>query len=152
MKKTIIWVILALISGAILGKLTFDKYEKIDSTNVISYNKNLYSLSLGAYKSLDDMQKKIKDFDRYVYIKYEDNYKAYIAFSKTEDNINKLKKIYNKKNIKTSIDKVEIDNEEFIQNLNEYEKLLDVTDDENSLLIIENQILACYDEVVVKDE
>lgn len=152
MKKTIIWVILALISGAILGKLTFDKYEKIDSTNVISYNKNLYGLSLGEYKSLDDMQKKIKDFDRYVYIKYEDYYKAYIAFSKTEDNINKLKKIYDKKNIKTSIDKVEIDNEEFIQNLNEYEKLLDVTDDENSLLIIENQILACYDEVVVKDE
>ena len=94
----------------------------------------------------------IKDFDRYVYIKYEDNYKAYIAFSKTEDNINKLKKIYDKKNTKTTIDKVEIDNEEFIQKLNEYEKLLDVTDDENSLIIIENQILACYDEVVVKDE
>lgn len=152
MKKMFFWIFLALISGAILGKLTFDKYEKIDSSNVISYNKKLYGLLLGEFKTLDDMQNKIKDFDRYVYIKYNDKYKAYISFSKTEKNINKLKKIYDKKNTKVLVDKLEIDNEEFIQNLNEYEKLLDVTDDENSLLIIENQLLACYDEVVVKDE
>ena len=39
----------------------------------------------------------------------------------------------------------------FIQNLNEYEKLLSATDDEASLLIIERQILSCYESVVQND-
>ena len=42
----------------------------------------------------------------------------------------------------------EEDNE---QNLNEYEKLLSATDDEASLLIIERQILSCYESVVQND-
>ena len=49
------------------------------------------------------------------------------------------------------IKKVKIDNDEFIQNLNEYEKLLSATDDEASLLIIERQILSCYESVVQND-
>ena len=64
---------------------------------------------------------------------------------------NKLKKIYDAKKIKTTIAKVKIDNDEFIQNLNEYEKLLSATDDEASLLIIERQILSCYESVVQND-
>ena len=63
----------------------------------------------------------------------------------------KLKKIYDAKKIKTTIAKVKIDNDEFIQNLNEYEKLLSATDDEASLLIIERQILSCYESVVQND-
>ena len=43
-------------------------------------------------------------------------------------------------------------NEEFIENLNEYEKLLKATDDYKSLLIIENQILSCYMNLVVDNE
>lgn len=152
MKKTLLWIILALISGAILGKLTFDKYEKVDTKNVISYNRNLYALCIGEFNTLDEMNKKFNYLERYVYIKYEDSYKAYIAFSKTEENIDKLSKIYKNKNLNVKKEKVEIDSDEFIQNLNEYEKLLSVTDDEKSLLIIENQILSCYDSVVVKDE
>ena len=50
-----------------------------------------------------------------------------------------------------TITKVKIDNDEFIQNLNEYEKLLSATDDEASLLIIERQILSCYESVVQND-
>ena len=44
MKKTIIWVLFALLSGALLGKITFDRYEKIDTKNVITayiYYKNI---------------------------------------------------------------------------------------------------------------
>ena len=44
------------------------------------------------------------------------------------------------------------ENEEFIENLNEYEKLLKATDDYKSLLIIENQILSCYMNLVVDNE
>ena len=146
MKKTIIWVLFALLSGALLGKITFDRYEKIDS-----YNNYVYMLKYGSYKTVDDMTNKITNIDRYVYITDENKTTAYISISKTKENLNKIKKIYDAKKIKTTIAKVKIDNDEFIQNLNEYEKLLSATDDEASLLIIERQILSCYESVVQND-
>ena len=59
MKKTIIWVLFALLSGALLGKITFDRYEKIDTKNVISYNNYVYMLKYGSYKTVDDMTSNI---------------------------------------------------------------------------------------------
>lgn len=151
MKKTIIWVLFALLSGALLGKITFDRYEKIDTKNVISYNNYVYMLKYGSYKTVDDMLGKITDIDRYIYITDENKTTAYISIAKTKENLGKIKKIYDAKKIKTTISKVKIDNDEFIQNLNEYEKLLSATDDSSSLLIIERQILSCYESVVQND-
>ena len=152
MKKTIIWILIAIVSGALLGKFTFDKYENIDTLNVISYDNSVYMLEYGTYKTLDEMTNSIIDIDRYIYIEEDNKVTAYIGIAKTKDSISKIKKIYDDKNIKLNIEKVKIDNDEFIQNLNEYEKLLVATEDEKSLLIIENQILSCYESVVVNNE
>ncbi len=152
MKKTFIWIILALISGALLGKVTFDFYENVDTQNVISYDNYVYLLRYGKYDTFDDMKDKVTDIDRYIYIEKNGKVTAYVAISKTKENINKIKKIYDNKNIKLDIVKEQINNEEFIQNINEYEKLLSATEDEKSLLIIEKQILSCYESVVVTGE
>jgi Na+-translocating ferredoxin:NAD+ oxidoreductase RnfG subunit len=105
MKKTIIWVLFALLSGALLGKITFDRYEKIDTKNVISYNNYVYMLKYGSYKTVDDMTNKITNIDRYVYITDENKTTAYISISKTKENLNKLKKIYDAKKINPCIKK-----------------------------------------------
>ena len=152
MKKTIIWILIAIVSGALLGKFTFDKYENIDTLNVISYDNSVYMLEYGAYETLDEMTNSIIDIDRYIYIEEDNKVTAYIGIAKTNESITKIKNIYDEKNIDTSIVKIKIDNDEFIQNLNEYEKLLEVAEDEKSLLIIENQILSCYESVVVNNE
>lgn len=152
MKKTFIWIILALASGALLGKFVFDRYEKIDTKSVISYDNYVYMLKYGSYDSLDDMSNKVTSVDRYVYIEKDGKVNAYIGISKTKDNANKIKTIYDNKNIKLTLEKIQIENEEFIQNLNEYEKLLEVAEDEKSLLIIEKQILSCYEDLVVNNE
>ena len=152
MKKTLIWIILALTSGALLGKFVFDRYEKLDTKSVISYDNYVYMLKYGNYDSLDDMSNKITNIDRYVYIEKDGKVNAYIGISKSKDNANKIKKVYDNKNINLKIEKVQIENEEFIQNINEYEKLLEVAEDEKSLLIIEKQILSCYEDLVVNNE
>lgn len=152
MKKTFIWVLIALLSGALLGKFTFDRYKNIDTMNVISYDKEIYMLKYGTYDSLDDMSNKITNVDRYIYIEKDNKVTAYVGIAKNLENANKIKDIYSAKNIKVTVVKETIDNEEFIQNLNEYEKLLEASDDEKSLLIIEKQILSCYEEVVVNDK
>ena len=152
MKKTIIGIIIAILAGVLLAKLTFDKYEKVDTKNVISYDDEVYMLKVGSYDSVDEMQRSALDFERYIYIEKEGKVTVYIGIAKTRENIEKIKKIYDDKNVKTTVETVTINNDEFIQNLNEYEKLLDVTEDANSLLIIENQILSCYEDIMVNYE
>lgn len=152
MKKTIIGIIIAILAGVLLAKLTFDKYEKVDTKNVISYDDEVYMLKVGSYDSVDEMQRSALDFERYIYIEKEGKVTVYIGIAKTRENMEKIKNVYDDKNVKTTIENVTINNDEFIQNLNEYEKLLDVTEDANSLLIIENQILSCYEDIMVNYE
>lgn len=152
MKKTIFWIFLALVSGSLLGKFTFDTYENIEVRNVININDKVYMLKYGTYENVEQMIEEIIDIDRYIYIEEENKVTAYIGISTTKENINKIKSIYDKKGIITSIEKLTISNDEFIQNLNEYEKLLSATEDESSLLIIQKQILSCYEELVANNE
>lgn len=152
MKRTLLWVFIALASGALLGKLTFDRYDNLNIKQVANLDEKVYMLKYGSYSSEDDMSNKLKDIDRYIYIEEDGNYSVYLAITKTLDNANKILNLYTLKNIKLEIEKLSIDNEEFISNLNEYEKLLSATEDEKSLLIIQRQILACYTSLVVEDE
>ena len=151
MKKTFVWIFIALLSGSFLGKLTFDKYKKVDTINVIN-NTNVYALRYGKYANLDEMQDDVSKVDRYIYVESKEDISAYVALALTKDSINKIKKVYKDKNINLTVSKINIENEEFIGNLNEYEKLLKATDDSKSLLIIENQILSCYMSLVVDNE
>ncbi|MCI5732697.1 MAG: hypothetical protein MR296_01455 [Tenericutes bacterium] len=152
MKKTIIWIMFAILSGAVLGKVTFDKYSSLKVDEVISYNTNTYMLKYKTYSSKKKMEEDVKKIDRYIYIKEGNDITVYLAITTSKDNIKKIKKIYDEENIKTSIKRVDIENEEFIQNLNEYEKLLTAAYSKSSLITIENQILSCYEKLVVNDE
>lgn len=152
MKKTILWIMFAILSGAVLGKVTFDKYSSLKVDEVISYNTNTYMLKYKTYSSKKKMEEDVKKIDRYIYIKEGNDITVYLAITTSKDNIKKIKKIYDEENIKTSIKRVDIENEEFIQNLNEYEKLLTAAYSKSSLITIENQILSCYEKLVVNDE
>lgn len=152
MKKYVLWTLFALISGALLGKITFDKYEKIDVKNTIKIDTNVYALKYKTYLSVEEMKDDITNIDRYIYIQKDDKVTAYVAISNDKENINKINDIYKVKNIFLTKEIININNDEFIQNLSEYEKLLSVAEDEKSLLIIENQILSCYEKLVVENE
>lgn len=152
MKKTIIWIIVALISGAALGKLTFDRYENLDVQKVINLNDKIYMVKYGTYDSEDEMANKLTDVERYIYIVNNGKFSAYVGASTSLKNAQKIVSVYAAKNIKLTLEKVKINNEEFIQNLNEYEKLLDATEDEKSLIIIQKQIMSCYEQLVVENE
>ena len=151
-KKFFLWMIVALVSGAFLGKYTFDKYEKVDVKNVISYDNDVYMIKYGTYKNLDEMTEEVDDVERYIYIEKEDEIDVYLAITHTKRSAEKIKDIYDSKDIVTSIEKVNIPNDEFIQNLNEYEKLLSSASDDASILIIEKEILSCYESLMVEDE
>lgn len=149
MKKIVLCSILAIISGGILGKITFDRYDKLNVNPVIKLDKNVYMLKYDTYKTKEDMLNNTSNLERYIYIEKDNKFYVYVAVAKTMDSINKLKNIYSG-NFK--VEKVNIKNDGFIQNLDEYEKLLKSTDDTDSLKVIENEILSCYEKWVVNNE
>lgn len=152
MKKMILWIFLAVASGGLLGKFTFDKYENFEIENTFKINTEVYALFYGSFNSEEEMKNKTTNLERYIFLSNDNIFDVYIALSVKEDNINKVKQLYDKKNIKSNIVKININHDEFIQNITEYEKLLSATEDEKSLFIIENQILSCYEDLVVNYE
>lgn len=149
MKKIVLCSILAIISGGILGKITFDRYDKLNVNPVIKLDKNVYMLKYDTYKNKEDMLNNASNLERYIYIEKDNKFYVYVAVAKTMDSINKLKNIYSD-NLK--VEKVNIKNDGFIQNLDEYEKLLKSTNDIDSLKVIESEILSCYEKWVVYNE
>lgn len=149
MKKIVLSITLAIISGGILGKITFDRYDKLNVESVIKLDKNVYMLKYNTYNTKKDMEENTMDLQRYIYIEKDNKFNVYVAIAKTSDSINKLKKVYFDD---LKVDKINIENDGFIQNLDEYEKLLKSTDDIDALKVIENEILSCYEKLVVNDE
>ena len=149
MKKIVLCSILAIISGGILGKITFDRYDKLNVNPVIKLDKNVYMLKYDTYKTKEDMLNNTSNLERYIYIEKDNKFYVYVAVAKTMDSINKLKNIYSGD---LKVEKVNIKNDGFIQNLDEYEKLLKSTYDTDSLIVIENEILSCYEKWVVNNE
>lgn len=148
MKKTFILIIIAISSGLLLGKYTFDRYYEFNAQEVFDYENNVYMIKYGTYNSYDEMINNTIDLNRYVFVNDNNLYTVYISITKTLGNAKKILTIYNKKYNDLEIEKVPISNDEFIQNLTEYEKLLDASFDEKNLAIVQNQILSSYEKLV----
>lgn len=152
MKKKVLSILFALIFGLLIGKTIIDKYDNNTVVAAKTFNSEVYAIYYGSYNSLKEVDSNVEELDKYIYIEEGNIYYVYLAITKTRQNAIKFKDIYKDLKNKVSIVKINIDNNEFILNLEEYEKLLNETTDKNSLIIIENQILACYLDTVVNDD
>ena len=152
MEKICMSALFALIFGLLIGKTIIDKYDNNTVVAAKTFDSEVYAIYYGSYNSLKEVDSNVKELDKYIYIEEGNIYYVYLAITKTRQNAIKFKDIYKDLKTKVSIVKINIDNSEFILNLEEYEKLLNETNDENSLIIIENQILACYLDTVVNND
>ena len=152
MKKKVLSILFALIFGLLIGKTIIDKYDNNTVVAAKTFDSEVYAIYYGSYNSLKEVDSNVKELDKYIYIEEGNIYYVYLAITKTRQNAVKFKDIYKDLKTKVSIVKINIDNSEFILNLEEYEKLLNETNDKNSLIIIENQILACYLDTVVNND
>lgn len=152
MKKKVLSILFAIIFGLLIGKGIINKYDNNSIVAAKTFDNEVYAILYGSYNSLKEVDENTRELDKYIYIEEGNLYYVYLALSKTKENAVKFKNIYKDLNSKVSIVKINIDNNEFMLNLEEYEKLLNETTDKNSLIIIENQILACYLDTVVNDD
>lgn len=153
MKKYFFPVLMALIVGVILGRFILNQYEfegKI--IPVGSKSKNAYFIQQGVYSSKESMQENLSDFPYYIYSIKEDRYYVYIGITLLEENLEKIKGYYEEKGYITYVKELTINNEDFITILEQYDNLLQNSDDEEVISTICSQVLSKYEELVLQND
>ena len=147
-KKFIFSLIVAIVSGAVIGHTLFEKFTKEEQA-VFNYKSPIYFLREGVYDNLEYALDSANKFDTKIIVKEKAKYYLYLAISKSEDNLASIKKIYNNKNL--VVETKNIDNESFVTALEQMENLFKKASSDEEKLTIEKVILANYEELVLKN-
>ena len=152
MKKYIMPILSALLVGFLLAKFMIEQYDKKENLKTVfnSYE-TLYFIQQGVYSTEESMKKNMADFAYYIYNIENDKYYTYIGITKTKQNSDKLKGFYEKLGYITYIKEIDVDNVGFIEILNQYEQLLETTEDENTIKAICSQVLSKYEELILNE-
>ena len=127
LKKIVIPIFLAVICGALCGRLMFNIYEEKGSSTL---NSNVIYLLLDtSYNNYDEMKASTISSN---YIYYEDNgkYNVVVALTKNYDNITKIEKVYNKE---LKVSKYLINDKGLVTTLEEYDKKLNNSNDNEEI-------------------
>lgn len=124
------------------------QYETSEAIAVSSNATNLYYIQRGVYSTKENMNNNMKDFRYYIYNVEDNMYYTYIGISNSRDNALKIQKYYKSLGYDTYIKEKMTDNKSFIKVLKQYDQLLSSTNDDNTIKVICNQILAKYEELV----
>lgn len=124
------------------------QYETSEMVAVSSNATNLYYIQRGVYSTKENMNNNMKDFRYYIYNVEDNMYYTYIGISNNRDNALKIQKYYKSLGYDTYIKEKMTDNKSFITVLKQYDQLLSSTNDDNTIKVICNQILAKYEELV----
>lgn len=147
-KRFIFSLIIAIVSGALLGHTLFEKFKEEEQT-VFNDMSPIYFLREGVYDNLEYALASANKFDTKIIVKEKAKYYLYLAISKSEDNLASIKKIYNDKNL--VVETKNISNESFLTTLEQMENLFKKASSDEEKLTIEKVILANYEELVLKN-
>lgn len=145
-KKFLIYIGLAIATGAVLGNLVYKKYEEEQN---IEKEYNSYLLQLGIFDTKEDVEKELLNIEDYIVIEKNNKYYVYLGVSTKKDNVAKVQEVFLKKNIETSIKKTVISNIEFMNSLEQFDLLLDSVTNSEDIMSINEVILSSYEEMVL---
>lgn len=150
-KSFFITMLVAILIGAVLGNFLFEQY-KLESENVIKEVNSTYFLMEGSYSTESQANNAVSNnnIKTYLIVKEDANYIVYLAITKDNNNLDKLKKLYNDLGINCSIKKMSVENEEFLAMLEQMDILLNKTSSNDEILAINEVILANYQEFVLE--
>ena len=90
----------------------------------------------------------MKEFTHYIYNVEDNQYYTYIGITSNKENALKIQNYYKSIGYDTFLKDKITDNKNFISILKQYDELLSKTDDNESIKVICNQVLAKYEELV----
>ncbi len=142
-------LLLAIISGFLLGKVMFNQYEdKISIKPVFGeIGEDVYFIQLGVYSSKEDMEKNVVNLTSYIYEEISDSYYVYVGLTNDVKNADKLKGYFEDLGYNIYVKQLKINNSEFLKQLKQYDALLSKTDDSGAIKTICNDVLKKYEEL-----
>lgn len=145
MKKTIILSILFIVIGSLFG---INLYKKSYTSIAKAFNEEniCYFLQEGVYSNEKILKESIKKLEDKVIEKIDNKYYVYLAITKDKDVANKIKEIYQKKNIDLYLKEKIVKNEEFLNNVTQFDLLIRESSTQEEILTIEEVVLANYEE------
>lgn len=147
MKKYFITIIVSLVIGFFLSYFVITEYTDKKGVTVYKEGQMLYFFKYNEFNSKEEMDKGTINLESYVYQNDDGKYKVYIAITKNENNIDKIKKYYSDYNLE--VEKYFISNTDYIKSIENLDNILINTDDQTVIGEIIIQGLNNYEEVVL---
>lgn len=143
MKKIIIVTILI---SLFLASFLYFNYTKASS-----YKKEseiLYFLQVAAFKKYENVTKMSKLLSSYLVIQENDLYHIYVGITNNKKNLKKLEEIYTSTGNNIYIKEKIVQNKEFLEYIKNYDFILEETEDKETILNINKNVLKKYEEVL----
>lgn len=147
--KIIVPTFLSLLIGCYLGFIIFKQYKNTSQT-VFSETTTIYFIQQGVYSSKESMKDNTKLIGEYIYNLEENKYRVFVGMTTDKSNAEKIKKIFNSKQLDTYVKERNIDDMAFVEKLKQYDEIIRSSNDDSVILELQSQILNEY-ELVVKD-
>ena len=146
MKKQLLATTIILILGIIIG----NKINKasISIKNVFSEDELYYFLQEGVYTSKTILEENTSKLNYKIIEEIDSKYYVYLGITKSEKIASKLKEIYENKGHNIYIKEIKLNNPEFKSNLEQFDLLINSTQNEEEILTIEEVVLANYEEII----
>ena len=148
MKKTLKISIFSIALGTIAGIILNNTYKEKLSNSFLNEEKTYYFIQEGVYSSTSSMQENTKDLLVKTVDSKNDKQYVYLGITRDEKNVKKLKEIYENKGYQIYIKEQNLSNEEFYNNVTQFDILINSTNKESEILTIEEVVLANYEELI----
>lgn len=149
MKKTFVVSAIFIVLGLIIGN-NIRNFNYNSVKEIVSKNESFYFLQEGVYEKKENLEKNIKNLEQKV-VDYQDNkYYVYVGITKNKNIAQKIKKIYAKKGLNLYEKVKTISNEEFTNNVTQFDLLINNSTTDEEILTIEEVVLANYEEILNK--
>ena len=144
MKKIIISGILLIILGYYLGHFIFN--EKI--INKYKNEEKYYFLQEGVYSNKENLQTNLSNLNNKIIDKNDNKYYVYVGITKDLEVAKKIMKIYEDDGYNIYLKEKYLSNEEFYNNVTQFDLLIKDSNDTSNILTIEEVVLANYEEII----
>ncbi len=144
------YFVIAIIIGVSIGKYIFNEYKQEATQMTNSTSNDIYLLQFGVYENEENMKNSTINLKNYFY--YVEDKQYHVIIGITKDKILK-DKILNAYEITDEVylKKINCNNNEFLQLLDQYDNLLSQTNDKEVIVNSEKQILSRYQELIINE-
>lgn len=148
MKKNIIICLSFVLLGLIIGRIIFSNISVLNINN----NKNkYYFIQEGVYNN-DNIFSNIKNIKEKILEYKNDKIYVYLAITKDIEVAKKISDLYSEKNIEVTIKEKYFNNEEFKNNIEQFDLLTKSAKSSDEILKIQEVVIANYREIVKNKE